>query len=141
MRGDIKSMEELFQDCVERKNRIIRRLLGDLDESEEIYSTMLHTHMETIEKIIGIHQERLEYFRLSFEKEKKQILEQNKKEIENYLKQKEKAQRELEAVHYGLAEKAEASHILAEEFQLKKQDDFKNSVSYISIYFLHFFIK
>lgn len=128
MRGEIKAMEDLFTDCVERKNRVIRRLLCDLDESEEIYSTMLHTHMENIEKIINIYNERLRYFRETYEKNRKILLDQNKKELDCYLSYKQKAQRELEAVFYGLEENAEKAQNIAHERHLQKLDEFKNAV-------------
>lgn len=54
LKEEIKSVEEYFNDALERKNRTIQRLLGDLDENEEQYSTMLHTHLEHIEMLIGM---------------------------------------------------------------------------------------
>lgn len=131
MRGEIKAMEELFTDCVERKNRVIRRLLCDLDESEEIYSTMLHTHMENIEKIINIYNERLRYFCETYNNNRKILLDQNTKELEFYLSYKQKAQRELEAVFYGLEENAEKAQTLAHERHVQKLDEFKNAVRFV----------
>jgi Sperm tail len=55
---DLKAMKKECDESIKRKNSVIRRLLSDLDESEEIYSSMLHSHMNIIEKLIGenIHQ-------------------------------------------------------------------------------------
>lgn len=133
MRGEIKAMEDHFTDCIERKNRVIRRLLCDLDESEEIYSTMLHTHMENIEKINSIYNDRLRYFREAYEKNRKILLDRNEKEVTRYLEYKEKAQRELEAVFYGLEENAEKSQSEAHERHLQKLDEFKNAVNIIQV--------
>jgi Sperm tail len=50
---DLKAIKKECDESIKRKNSVIRRLLSDLDESEEIYSTMLHSHMNVIEKLIG----------------------------------------------------------------------------------------
>lgn len=54
LKDEIKLVEQYFEDALERKNQVIQRLLGDLDENEEQYSTMLHTHIENIETMIGM---------------------------------------------------------------------------------------
>lgn len=53
LRQEIKSVREYFDDALMRRNQIIDRLLFELDESEELYATMLHSHMENIDKLIG----------------------------------------------------------------------------------------
>lgn len=50
---DLKAIKKECDESIKRKNSVIRRLLSDLDESEEIYSSMLHSHMNSIEKLIG----------------------------------------------------------------------------------------
>lgn len=50
---DLKAIKKECDESIQRKNAVIRRLLSDLDESEEIYSTMLHSHMNIIEKLIS----------------------------------------------------------------------------------------
>lgn len=49
----MKSVQQYFQDALMRKNQTIERLLNELDESEQMYATMMHSHMENIEKMIG----------------------------------------------------------------------------------------
>lgn len=53
LRSELKSVQKYFQDALMRKNRTIDRLLFELDESEELYATMVHSHMENIERLIG----------------------------------------------------------------------------------------
>jgi predicted ATP-grasp superfamily ATP-dependent carboligase len=50
---DLKAIKRECDESIQRKNAVIRNLLADLDESEEIYSAMLHSHMNIIEKLIG----------------------------------------------------------------------------------------
>lgn len=54
LRNELKSVQKYFQDALMRKNQTIDRLLFELDESEELYATMMHSHMENIERLIGI---------------------------------------------------------------------------------------
>lgn len=53
LHGDLKAIKKECDESIQRKNSVIRRLLSDLDESEEIYSAMLHSQMNVIEKLIG----------------------------------------------------------------------------------------
>ena len=53
LKEEIKVVEQYFEDALERKNQVIQRLLCDLDENEELYTTMLNTHMQNIETLIG----------------------------------------------------------------------------------------
>lgn len=53
LQQDLKAIKKECDESIHRKNSVIRRLLSDLDESEEIYSAMLHSHMNIIEKLIG----------------------------------------------------------------------------------------
>lgn len=50
---DLKAIKKECDESIHRKNSVIRRLLSDLDESEEIYSAMLHSHMNVIGKLIS----------------------------------------------------------------------------------------
>lgn len=129
MKDEIKSVKELFTQCVDRKNRMIRRLLCDLDEAEELYATMLHSHMENIENLIGIHSDRLQFIRDKYVREKKVILTTNAKEIENYKGTKTKIQKELECVYYGLEEINDKQKLDYDLEHQRRKDDLKNSVS------------
>jgi Sperm tail len=53
LQEDLKAIKKECDESIQRKNSVIRRLLSDLDESEEIYSAMLHSHMNIIGKLIG----------------------------------------------------------------------------------------
>lgn len=53
LQEDLKAIKKECDESIARKNSVIRRLLSDLDESEEIYSAMLHSHMNIVGKLIG----------------------------------------------------------------------------------------
>lgn len=126
---EINAVEKECLKMVERKNSVIRRLLCDLDESEEIYSTMLHSHMENIERLIVIHKDRVHFLRSWYLEEKAHRLRHYDDEIKIYKAKKCEAQKELECVYYGLAEKANVERKANEEEHLQKKDSLKNSVS------------
>lgn len=53
LRTEVKSLQKYFEDAFQRKNQTIDRLLFELDETEEMYATMLRSHMKAIDKLIG----------------------------------------------------------------------------------------
>lgn len=123
------SFSKECDESIQRKNSVIRRLLSDLDESEEIYSAMLHSHMNIIEKLISLSDDRLHFLRRNYEAEKRQILHTYEKDMDGYKEKKFQLQKELESVYYGLAERTLKTTKTAEEEFLQKQDELKNSVS------------
>lgn len=108
---------------------MIRRLLDELDESEEIYSAMLHSHMNIIEKLITISDDRLNFLRKNYDTEKRKILSECEKAMLDYKNKKFQLQKELESVYYGLAERTLKTTKTAEEEYLQRVDELKNSVS------------
>lgn len=151
-------VEQYFEDALERKNQVIQRLLGDLDENEEQYSTMLHTHIENIETMIGmwylymltnleryimgkiylfysgLHASRIDFWKTSYKEEKRSLLNQYHAEMQRYRDRKFKSFRELECVYYGLESKVDRERNEAVEHHLRKCDNVKSGVS---IYRVH----
>lgn len=54
LRNEAKNVQTYFVDAFQRKNQTINRLLSELDEQEEMYVTLLHSHMDSINKLIGM---------------------------------------------------------------------------------------
>lgn len=128
LRDEIKSVEQYFNDALQRKNQIIKRLLNDLDENEELYATMLHTHMENIELLISIHGDRIDFWKHSYQSEKKLLLDEYHNEILIYKSHSTQAQNELEYVFNGLESKAEREKDLSSEHHLNRMDNIKSGV-------------
>lgn len=53
LRNEAMNVQTYFVDAFQRKNRTINRLLNELDQQEEMYATLLNSHMESINKLIG----------------------------------------------------------------------------------------
>lgn len=139
LKDEITAVEQECVKKIDRKNSVIRRLLCDLDESEEIYSTMLHSHMQNIEKLIAIHKDRVHFLKKWYLDEKHLLLRKYDGEIKIYKAKKFQAQKELECVFYGLAEKANSERKANEEEHLQKKDSLKNSVGINFILFAKIF--
>jgi len=104
-------------------------LLSELDEAEEIYSAMLHSHTGIIEKLIHLSDDRSSFLRNQYETEKRRILRTYSKDMADYKSKKFQLQKELESVYYGLAEKTLNMTKTVEEEFMQRQDELKNSVS------------
>ncbi|CAO1325098.1 unnamed protein product [Diamesa hyperborea] len=128
LHDELKAVKKECDESIKRKNSVISRLLSDLDESEEIYSAMLHSHTNIIEKLIGISDDRLDFLRNNYESEKKVLLKSYEKDMADYKDKKFKLQKELESVYYGLAERTLKFTKTAEEEFMQKQDELKNSM-------------
>ncbi|XP_053658028.1 dynein regulatory complex subunit 2 [Anopheles marshallii] len=128
LKEEVEAVEKTCTECIENKNAVIKRLLCDLDESEDLYSTMLHAHMERVEKIIRIHNDRVNFLMELYELDKKEIIENYEREMELYKSKKFELQKDLECVFYGLAEKARTDRIRNEEEHMLKKDELKNSM-------------
>ncbi|XP_053670885.1 dynein regulatory complex subunit 2 [Anopheles nili] len=128
LKEEVEAVEKTCTECIENKNAVIKRLLCDLDESEDLYSTMLHAHMERVEKIIRIHNDRVNFLMELYELDKREIIENYQREMELYKSKKFELQKDLECVFYGLAEKARTDRIRNEEEHMLKKDELKNSM-------------
>lgn len=53
LRNEAKNVQTYFVDAFQRKNQTINRLLNELDQQEEMYATLLNSHMGSIDKLIG----------------------------------------------------------------------------------------
>lgn len=55
LRNEAKNVQTYFVDAFNRKNQTIKRLLAELDQQEEMYVTLLNSHLDSINKLIGMH--------------------------------------------------------------------------------------
>lgn len=53
LRNEAKNVQTYFADAFQRKNQTINRLLSELDQQEEMYATLLNSHMDSINRLIG----------------------------------------------------------------------------------------
>lgn len=53
LRNEAKNVQTYFVDAFQRKNQTINRLLSELDQQEEMYATLLNSHMDSIKNLIS----------------------------------------------------------------------------------------
>lgn len=57
LRNEAKNVQTYFVDAFQRKNQTINRLLSELDQQEEMYATLLNSHMDSINNLISTSKE------------------------------------------------------------------------------------
>lgn len=75
-----------------------------------------------------MHAERLSFWTVAYENEKKLLLQQYNDEMDSYKERKFRAHKELECVHYGLETLADERQKLAGEKQEEKVYEIKSKV-------------
>ncbi|GAB0088940.1 coiled-coil domain-containing protein 65 [Sergentomyia squamirostris] len=129
LKEEIKCVEVFCGDSIEHKNQVIRRLLCDLDESEELYATMLHAHVENIERIIILHSERLKFWHEWYVTEKQSMLGRFHGQMAHYRVRKDAAQEDLECICYALETEISNDEQAAGEEHTKRTDDLRNTMT------------
>ena len=125
---ELKETENIFAQAIDRKNNMIRKLLCDLDGSEELYATMLHSHMETIDRLIRLHQDRLSYYRNNYYNEKRSMLQRFETEMKKYEAKRAIAYEDLECITIGQEHETKKRQLIAAEDQMTKIDRIRNTV-------------
>ncbi|XP_067633347.1 dynein regulatory complex subunit 2 [Eurosta solidaginis] len=126
-----KEMEELqifFQERLDRKDRIIKRLLNDIDIAEDMYSTLQQSHMEMVNKIIGIQQQRMHFFKESYEQNKGAVLGEYQEDFTYFQEERRQALKRLESVKYQLDDGNEKHSREREERHLNRLDKLKSEM-------------
>lgn len=53
LRREIVDVEQFFKEALKRKDLVIKRLIGDINSTEDMYANLQQSHMENIDKITG----------------------------------------------------------------------------------------
>jgi dynein regulatory complex subunit 2 len=53
LKDEVVALQSVCGESLDHKNSVLKRLLCDLDESEELYSALLNCHMENIGRLMG----------------------------------------------------------------------------------------
>lgn len=129
LRSEIRCAEELCKLSIDRKNQIIQRLLSDLSDSEEMYSTNLQSHSQNVLKLTAIHKERLKFWSEFYAREKAILLKDFRGDIEIDKLSFEQSKGELESFYYALDEEIKRDRTKNRLQAQKRYDGFKDMVS------------
>eukprot|EP00668_Euglena_longa_P034892 GGOE01044791.1.p1 GENE.GGOE01044791.1~~GGOE01044791.1.p1 ORF type:complete len:536 (-),score=269.47 GGOE01044791.1:67-1674(-) len=132
LRSEIEVLAQLHDKTLDRKNAVIDMLARDLDEQEEQYRLALRTHLQNMDALIELQNQRTAALEEEFEADLKEL----RKEFEAervYIQQKHQQEKE-DLLLIMSAMKAEAEEIESEmhaEFsQQKDETRDKNSEEY-----------
>ncbi|XP_053963353.1 dynein regulatory complex subunit 2 [Anastrepha ludens] len=128
LRKEIEELQKFFQEQLDRKDHIIKRLLNDIDIAEDMYSTLQQSHMEIVNKMIGLQQQRMQFFKESYEQNKTTVLEEYAKDLIDFQQKRQCAVDELECVKYQLEDDSDKRAMEREERHLQNLDDLKSEM-------------
>lgn len=69
LRKEIEILSQTFERIVDRKDATIKSLAKDLQEAEEQYSMALRSHLQAVDKLFDIQEERLDKLQRDYEEE------------------------------------------------------------------------
>ncbi|XP_013416544.1 coiled-coil domain-containing protein 65 [Lingula anatina] len=78
LKKDIEILSQTFERIVDRKESVIKSLAKDLLEAEEQYAMALRSHLQNVDNLIALQNQRLDTLKLEYEEE----LEMLKKEFD-----------------------------------------------------------
>ncbi|XP_004537655.1 coiled-coil domain-containing protein 65 [Ceratitis capitata] len=128
LRKEMEELQKFFQERLDRKYRIIKRLLNDIDIAEDMYSTLHQSHMEIVNKMIGLQQQRMQFFKDTYEKNKTTVLEEYAQDYADFQQKRQNALEELECVKCQLEDESDKRANEREERHLQQLDDMKSEM-------------
>ncbi|XP_036332675.1 dynein regulatory complex subunit 2 [Rhagoletis pomonella] len=128
LRKEIEELQKFFQERLDRKDRIIKRLLNDIDIAEDMYSTLQQSHMEIVNKMIGLQQQRMQFLKDNYEQNKITLLNEYERDYIDFQEKRQCALEELECVKYQLEDEGDRQAAEREERHLQNLDDLKSEM-------------
>lgn len=126
LRRDVLTLRDAFERALDKKKKYIAGLLNELEEAEEQYSMAFRAQMENIDKMMGIHQDRLMDQLKQFSKEKDRLLEESSQDRDVMAKKQKESEDYLNDVQIALDQNhSEVEGALRTEFQSRK-DEIRN---------------
>ena len=126
LRRDVLTLRDAFERALDKKKKYISGLLNELEEAEEQYSMAFRAQMENIDKMMGIHKDRLMDQLKQFSKERDKLLEESSQDRDEMAKKQKDSEDYLNDVQIALDQNhSEVEGALRTEFQSRK-DEIRN---------------
>ncbi|GAB1608564.1 dynein regulatory complex subunit 2-like [Argonauta hians] len=119
LHSDIMILKSSFERTLDRKEGVFKAILVDIEEAEEQYILALSSHLENIDRLLKLQEERIHTFQLEYNKDLHIIEEEFKKEQDMMLKKFRTEMNNLADIMYAM----EQNFIEKEE---KAKLDFEN---------------
>ncbi|XP_054271563.1 dynein regulatory complex subunit 2 isoform X2 [Macrosteles quadrilineatus] len=128
LKDNMKILWTTFEEAVISKNKIIETLLSDLEESEIQYSMMLENHVQIVNRLIGLHQDRLNTLHKHYSHEKAALLDSACKERATTTTDNEFACEFLQTVIFDMNSRNSLQHRASTSAAAAKQDELRNQM-------------
>ncbi|CAH8850134.1 unnamed protein product [Trichobilharzia szidati] len=126
LKRDTEILAQTFERIMDRKENIMKTLVSDLNEAEEQHLMALRSHLQNVDTLIDLQNQRLRKLKTDYETEMKYLVEEFEKE-ENYITQQhEKQINDLKNIFVALDSTytAKINEAIIDQNSLK--DDLKN---------------
>ncbi|RTG89076.1 uncharacterized protein DC041_0008398 [Schistosoma bovis] len=128
LKRTIEILSQTFERIMDRKESIIKTLVADLSEADEQHLMALRSHLQNVDILIDLQNQRLHKLKTDYEKELHSLVEEFLKE-ENFTKQQhDKQVNDLKDIFVALDSTytAKAHEAVIDQTSLK--DDLKNKI-------------
>ena len=126
LKRDVLTLKDAFERALDKKKKYIGGLLSELDEAEEQYSMAFRAQMENMERMMNIHQSRLDDQHLQFSRDKDRLMEESSQDKQQMITQQKESEDYLNDVQIALDQNhTEVEGALRTHFQSRK-DEIRN---------------
>ncbi|KER27890.1 hypothetical protein T265_13706 [Opisthorchis viverrini] len=126
LKKDVDILAQTFDRIVDRKNSIIKTLVKDLNDSEEQHMMSLRSHLENVDKLIELQNERLRKLKADYEAELKLLTDEFGEEERYLIEQHTKQLDDLKDIFVALDSTYTAKENEARTEQHSIKDELKN---------------
>ena len=126
LKRDVLTLKDAFERALEKKKKYLGGLLTELEEAEEQYSMAFRAQMENMERMMNIHQARLDDQHTQFSRDKDRLIEESSQDKEEMISKQKESEDYLNDVQIALEQNhTEVEGALRTHFQSRK-DEIRN---------------
>ncbi|KAA0198296.1 Coiled-coil domain-containing protein 65 [Fasciolopsis buskii] len=126
LKKDIDILSQTFERIIDRKDSIIKTLIKDLNEAEEQHMMSLRFHMDNVDRLIELQNDRLKKLRLDYETELQMLTREFGQEEEFLIAQHNKQLDDLKDIFVALDSTYTAKEADAKTEHHSMKDELKN---------------
>ncbi|TPP56148.1 Coiled-coil domain-containing protein 65 [Fasciola gigantica] len=127
LKRDIDILSQTFERIIDRKDSIIKTLIKDLNEAEEQHMMSLRFHIDNVDRLIDLQNDRLQKLRLDYETELQMLTNEFGQEEDFLINQHKKQLDDLKDIFVALDSTYTARETDAKTEQHSMKDDLKQN--------------
>ncbi|KAF7258190.1 hypothetical protein EG68_04767 [Paragonimus skrjabini miyazakii] len=126
LKKDVNILSQTFERIIDRKDSIIRTLIKDLNEAEEQHMMSLRSHLENVDRLIELQNERLRKLKMEYEAEMQMLTNEFGEEEKFLIAQHTKQLDDLKDIFVALDSTYTLKEGEAKSEQHSLKDELKN---------------